>query len=126
MACITLRALVAHVAGIDSAVLRRGLRQRHHLFRIRIRAGNVNQSGGESDRAVPHGLLDQRLHFLNLFRRRLPVRRAHHRAAHAIVPDQRADIQAQAELFDLANQAARFTSEPPQLPVITVVTPSSR
>ena len=73
-----------------------------------------------------HGAVDQRLHLLNFGRGGLAVGVAHHLAADAVVADQRRTLIPSPRFVSLSNQAASFNSEPPQLPVITVVTPSSR
>ena len=87
-----LQAFVAHVRGIDAAILRGYAREEDHLIGIGIHAGQVDQSRGQPHGPVPHGLGHDAHHFLQVLFGCGFISQAHAQPAHGIVPGQRGDV----------------------------------
>ncbi len=99
-----IRTLVAHMRVVYPVVLRGNAGQFDHLFRARITPRRVIQAGREANRALAHCTVDQRLHAVHLFRRRLGVGHAHHFAAHGPLADEEDRIGANSLLAPLGER----------------------
>ncbi len=77
---------------VHAAVTRRDLRQLDHLGGGRERAGDVEETGAQSERAVEHAVLDERLHLRNFLRRRLAIDVAHDLGTDRALTDEAADV----------------------------------
>src|SRR5262249_32231773 len=99
-------AFISHLRRVETAVLPRDPRQRHYLVGLCVSSGNVNQSGGESDGAVFHRLLDDALHLLEFFGCRRAVAEAHRLATDGAVRNERGEIHRQ-RLFFYATKKLR-------------------
>ena len=83
----------AEVRDVNAVVRRGDLRQRDQLFGLRVEAGRVDQSGGDSERAFLHRLTDESAHSLQLRRRRRAVGKADLMDAHGRGADKGGDIR---------------------------------
>jgi hypothetical protein len=68
------------------------LRELDHFRSRRERAGDVEQTGAEPERAVQHPLPDQPAHLLDLLRRRFPVDRSDDLIAHRPLSDEQRKV----------------------------------
>ncbi len=100
------RPLVAHVRGVDAALVAGNARQLDDLARLRVGARHVLQAGRESHRPVRHRAPDERLHPVELGDRGVAVRRPHHFAAHRVVTDERREVHRRASLLDRRQRLA--------------------
>ena len=96
-----MNAFVAHVAGVDAAVGGGSFGERDDFGGIGIDAGDVFEASGKTDCSFAHGAIDERLHLADFVRVGQAVDRAHDFAAHGVVADQRADVEAEAEFSKL-------------------------
>ena len=90
---VDLVVLVPHVAGVDAVVRRDDLGQLDNLIGLGEHARLVDQAGRKPDRAVLHGLLDQRFHLGQFLRRGRAVEGAAHGLfADGVVADERGHV----------------------------------
>ena len=88
------------MAGVDAPGPARDLGQFDDLGLFGVGAGNVLESGRESDGTVGHRLLHKRLHSSEFFRGRRAPLGSHDGAAHRVVADQRRVVHRNAGLLD--------------------------
>ena len=100
------RSLVAHVGGVDAAVVAGDACQLDDLRRMRVGARHVLEARRESHRAVGHRPPDERLHPVELGDRREAIGRAHDLAAHGVVADERGEVHRRAGLLDRRQRLA--------------------
>ena len=67
------RAFASNVAGVDATVFRRDLRERDQFVGGGKHVGRIDEPGGEAQGTVAHGLVNQLLHLVHLFRSRPSV-----------------------------------------------------
>ena len=94
---VGLRALVREVG---AAVARRDLRHRDQLVGRVVHVGHVLERGRDADRAVPHGLIHEVAHLLQLFRRRAAVGFADDVVAHAAGADEGREVDGAAAALE--------------------------
>src|SRR5260370_42542252 len=70
------------MCGIKTTVLCCYFSESDNLFSLRVGAGDIDKSRGESDRAIFHCLLDQCFHPGHFLRRWRTVIKAHHPLSH--------------------------------------------
>src|SRR5262249_33080485 len=102
-------AFVAHVRRVQTTVTTGNTRERNNLVSLRIRSGNVDQSGRETDGAVLHSLLDDTLHLLQLFGRGRAIAESHDFATHRTMRDERGEINGQRLLFYATKKLRDFS-----------------
>jgi hypothetical protein len=100
-------AFIANVGSIDAAGLCRLRRQRDQFFGLGVRCGRILQRGGNSNRAVAHGVADQRLHALQFGGAGVAIVVPQHHAAHL----GSADITGEIDPHSLLAQAREVLAE---------------
>ncbi len=119
-------ALVADMAVIAAAALAGFLGQLDHFLGLGEALGSVEQTRGEAERAVAHGVGDEALHPVQLGRRGIAGILAHHHLAHRLETDPGGIVDAHRLRSRAAENLGQPRLPPPSLPMNAVVTPCIR
>ncbi len=98
------RRFVAHVRDVDAAHAPHHLGDLDDFLGGREVAWHIEQSGGEAERAVAHGLRGQRLHLFDLFGRGLAVGQADHFLADASLPHHGGEVDRDGRFGDAVEE----------------------
>src|SRR5688500_5717169 len=85
-------AFVADVAGVEAALLADHRAKGRELVGGPVRAGGIDETGGESDRAFVHRVREKRLHLVELVATRGMRRAAHDALPQRAVADEGAEV----------------------------------